>query len=104
MASGGQQRYYSGGFQGEYQRAYQGQNQGNGFVNQEALVDKYSKILGVDKSADMTEIKKAYRKLAKEYHPDKMAQDGMPEEYTTFANQRISEINEAYEFMKKRVS
>jgi len=65
------------------------------------LISKYSKVLGVSEKADLMEIKKAYRKLAKEHHPDKMSSEGMPEDYTQYANQRIVEINEAYEYLKK---
>src|SRR5699024_234647 len=50
----------------------------------------YYKILGVDKKATKGEIKKAYRKLAKKYHPDMNPDD------TTAAN-KFKEVTEAYE-------
>lgn len=68
--------------------------------NNESLTKKYCQVLGVDEHASFQEIKKAYRKLVKEYHPDKMASESMPEDYTKFANQKIIEINEAYEYLK----
>lgn len=106
ITNGGQQRAGFGS-QGPFggQRAYQGggaYGSGNPF-NQTShvdLVEKYTKVLGVDKDADMSEIKKAYRKLAKEYHPDKLASESMPKDYEEYANQRIIEINEAYEYLK----
>lgn len=49
----------------------------------------YYKILGVDKTADSAAIKKAYRKLAMKYHPDKTAGDKAAEE-------KFKEANEAY--------
>ena len=52
----------------------------------------YYDVLGVGKSADATEIKKAYRKLAMKYHPDKNPGDKEAEE-------RFKEINEAYEVL-----
>ena len=52
----------------------------------------YYDILGVGKSADATEIKKAYRKLAMKYHPDKNPGDKEAEE-------KFKEINEAYEVL-----
>lgn len=52
----------------------------------------YYKILGVEKSADEKEIKKAYRKLARQYHPD--VNPGDKESET-----RFKEVNEAYEVL-----
>ncbi|MBU3810924.1 MAG: TerB family tellurite resistance protein [Candidatus Niameybacter stercoravium] len=81
-----------------------GYNQSNssGFRTQgaQSLTKKYADVLGVDENASLSEIKKAYRKLVKEYHPDKMAAESMPKEYADFANQKIIEINEAYEYLK----
>jgi len=52
----------------------------------------YYKILGVSKDASKEEIKRAYRKLAKKYHPD--LNPGNKE-----AQERFKEINEAYEVL-----
>lgn len=52
----------------------------------------YYEILGVDKSADSKTIKKAYRKLAKKYHPD--LNKGSQE-----AAEKLKEVNEAYEVL-----
>ncbi|MCS6772758.1 MAG: J domain-containing protein [Anaerolineae bacterium] len=52
----------------------------------------YYKILGVDRSADQETIKKAFRKLARQYHPDANPGDKKAEE-------RFKEINEAYEVL-----
>ena len=53
----------------------------------------YYKILGVSKNASQEEIKKAYRKLAVKYHPDKNPDDKKAEE-------RFKDIAEAYEVLK----
>lgn len=52
-------------------------------------VKDYYQILGVPRSADEKEIKKAFRKLAQQYHPDKNPGDAA-------AEQKFKEINEAY--------
>ena len=52
----------------------------------------YYKILGVERNADGKAIKRAYRKLAVQYHPDKNPGDSRAEE-------RFKEINEAYEVL-----
>jgi len=52
----------------------------------------YYKILGVERNADDKEIKRAYRKLAVQHHPDKNPGDARAEE-------RFKEINEAYEVL-----
>ena len=52
----------------------------------------YYKILGVQRDADQAEIKKAYRKLARRYHPDVNKDSG--------AEDKFKEANEAYEVLK----
>ncbi|KAI8921571.1 hypothetical protein BC831DRAFT_476553 [Entophlyctis helioformis] len=54
----------------------------------------YYKILGCEKTASDTEIKKAYRKMALVYHPDK--QVGLSEEERVVAEAKFKEIGEAY--------
>ncbi len=49
----------------------------------------YYQVLGVNKTASPEEIKKAYRKLAREYHPDVNPNDPRAEE-------KFKDINEAY--------
>lgn len=53
----------------------------------------YYKILGINKKATQDEIKKAYRKLAVKYHPDKNKDNKQAEE-------KFKEISEAYEVLK----
>ena len=56
-----------------------------------AVKDPY-KVLGVDKKASQDEIKKAYRKLARQYHPDANPGDASAEE-------RFKEVQGAYDVL-----
>ena len=67
------------------------------FVQQ---VDSAYKILGIDSNATDDEVKKAYREMAKKYHPDKVAYLG--EDVRKSAEQKLQEVNEAYEKIKKQ--
>ena len=63
-----------------------------------SLADAY-KILEVDKSATDDEVKKAYRRMAMKYHPDKV--EGLGEEVKRNAEAQFREINDAYESIKQ---
>jgi len=58
-------------------------------------------MLGLQDGADMAEVKKAYRKLVSEYHPDKVIAKGLPEDFIKFAEGKFRDINEAYEAIQK---
>ena len=55
----------------------------------------YYEVLGVDKKADESTIKKAFRRLAKKYHPDTNAGDAKAEE-------KFKEITEAYDVLSDK--
>ena len=57
------------------------------------------KILEINKSASDEEVKKAYRKMALKYHPDRVSQLG--EEFQTAAKEKFQKVQEAYEQIKK---
>lgn len=61
------------------------------------MADKrdYYEVLGVDKSVDENDLKKAYRKAAKKYHPDLNPGD-------TEAEKKFKEVNEAYEVLSDK--
>lgn len=63
-------------------------------------VDGDYKILEIEKNATNDEVKKAYRKMAVKYHPDKVAHMG--EEYKASAKQKFQKVQEAYENIKKQ--
>jgi len=63
-------------------------------------VNPYYSVLGCDPGDSNEEIKKQYRKRVSEFHPDKIASKGLPEEFTQFAEDKFREIQEAYEKIK----
>ena len=67
---------------------------------QTTLKDAYS-ILGVSEIDSLETIKKAYRKLVREYHPDIIKAQGKDENYLKEATAKTQEINSAYEMIKK---
>lgn len=58
-------------------------------------------ILGCSKDDSDAVIKKRYRTLVKEYHPDKFASKGLPEEFNQLAHDKFREIQKAYETIKR---
>jgi DnaJ like chaperone protein len=64
-------------------------------------VNKYYAVLGCTSGDTNEQIKKQYRKLVSEYHPDKIISKGLPDEFIKFANDKFNEIQEAYEAVKK---
>lgn len=64
------------------------------------LEDAYA-ALGVPADAAEPEIKRAYRKMMSENHPDKIASKGLPESMRELAEERAREINAAYDLIKQ---
>jgi DnaJ like chaperone protein len=85
---------YSAGGQG-----HNGQRAGAG-VQRGTLPQAYAQ-LGLTTSASDAEVKKAYRKLVSQYHPDKLVSRGLPEEMMDMAKNRVRDINTAYEQIKQ---
>lgn len=61
--------------------------------------DSAYKILEIDRSATDAEVKKAYREMAKKYHPDKLQH--MDEAYQKGAQEKFTKVQEAYEQLQK---
>ena len=61
-------------------------------------VDDYCKVLGVDSRATSKELKKAYRRLVKKWHPDQFLHDPR---LLKDAKEKLQEINEAYHALQQ---
>ena len=79
------------------------QIQGRDFESIKAMFfnnpDSAYKILEIDRTATINEIKKAYREMAKKYHPDKLQH--MDEAYQKGAEEKFRKVQEAYEQIQK---
>lgn len=60
------------------------------------------KVLGLTSDANKSEVKRAYRKLMSQHHPDKLVAKGMPEEMVKVATEKSQEIQAAYEMIKQQ--
>jgi DnaJ like chaperone protein len=63
-------------------------------------INRSYKILGLSGNASLEQVSNQYRKLIKEYHPDKLQGMGLPKEFIELANQKLSAINKAYTEIK----
>lgn len=68
----------------------------------EDTAERHYATLGLSKGASMEEIKKAYRQLSMQYHPDKVGHLG--DEFKGVAEEKMKEINAAYDYFKKQAA
>jgi len=61
--------------------------------------DSSYKILEIERTATNDEVKKAYRRMAMKYHPDKVSHLG--DDYKKSADEKFRKVNEAYEKIKR---
>lgn len=67
----------------------------------ESTLDDAYGVLGISSSATDSEVKKAYRRLISQHHPDKLVAKGLPEEMMTIAKEKTQKIRKAYETIKE---
>lgn len=98
MIEGGRQFGGHGGWQGQQGGYSHGgyQQASNGPTLEDAC-----KVLGVNSTDDSVTIKRAYRKLMGEHHPDKLVAKGLPLEMMEMAKQKAQEIQAAYDLIKR---
>jgi len=78
----------------------------NQFLKRESKSNKYSSkvinslaVLGLKEDATIMQVKKSYKNLAKEYHPDKLV--GMSSGIIKLAKEKFQEVQDAYEYLRK---
>lgn len=80
-------------------RQFHGGSAGSSATPESSLNAAYT-VLGVSPTANDADVKRAYRKLMSEHHPDKLAAKGLPPEMMKVAEEKAQEITSAYDAVK----
>ncbi|NVJ67453.1 MAG: co-chaperone DjlA [Gammaproteobacteria bacterium] len=67
-------------------------------------IEQAYQVLGVTASDDKATVKKAYKRLMSQHHPDKLVSKGLPESMIKIATEKTQEIKSAYELIEKHKS
>ena len=70
-------------------------------AGQQMTLEQAYNILGADEKMTTVDIRKLYRKLLSQHHPDKLISKGLPEEMIKLANEKIHEIQTAWKLIQK---
>ncbi|WP_271273114.1 co-chaperone DjlA [Aliamphritea hakodatensis] len=81
------------------QHSYQSHQHGS--VSQATLLKEAYGVLGVSEDVSDAELKKAYRRLMSQHHPDKLVAKGLPEEMMQLAKEKTQEIQSAYDRIRQ---
>ena len=73
---------------------------GGGRAAAASKVDPYA-ILGLPRKTSDATLKSSYRKLIRQYHPDTLIAQGLPQEFIDLANEKMAAINGAYDQIRK---
>ena len=95
-------QFTRGGFYQQQHSGYQGgyQHQSQQSSSGPTLDDAY-KVLGVTAADDQPTVKRAYRRLMNENHPDKLVAKGLPPEMMEMAKEKAQQIQAAYDLICK---
>jgi len=86
---------YWNDFESDQEEDYNSNDKNNTYTLQECYI-----ILGCAEDDDFKTIKRKYRALISEYHPDKIQAKGLPDSFLQFATEQMQKINLAYEIIK----
>ncbi|MCK3657729.1 molecular chaperone DjlA [Pasteurellaceae bacterium Pebbles2] len=95
------QQYQQGGYQQHSGNHSYGGQHGGFRPHSGPTVDDAYKVLGVNASDDQQTVKRAYRRLMNENHPDKLVSKGLPKEMLEMAKEKAQQIQAAYDLICK---
>lgn len=84
-----------------FQRTYRQESYSRAQPHEPNQLERAYKTLGLSSSVTKEELKKRYRKLMSQNHPDKLVSKGLPEEMIKIATRKTQEIKSAYEIICK---
>ncbi|MGC7588942.1 co-chaperone DjlA [Bisgaard Taxon 46] len=94
--------YQHQGYQGNYQYQQQGGQQYGGYQQHSGpTVEDAYQVLGVSATDEQQTVKRAYRRLMNENHPDKLVAKGLPKEMLEMAKEKTQQIQAAYDLICK---
>ncbi|TRY31089.1 co-chaperone DjlA [Aliiglaciecola sp. M165] len=73
----------------------------SGAYSQQQSIDDAFKILGVESTDDVKTVKRSYRRLMAEHHPDKLVSKGLPKQAIEIAKHKAQDIQAAYDLVKQ---
>lgn len=100
------QQFRSGGYYQQTNGGSYQQSQGGAYgnyrqPNNAPSIEAAYTVLGVTAQDDQNTVKRAYRKLMNEHHPDKLAAKGLPDEMMELAKEKAQQIQAAYDLICK---
>jgi len=90
-------------FHQHYEGHASGQRANSRMHSANKLAEAYA-LLGLGRTASAEEVKKAYRRLMSQHHPDKLAARGLSEEMMKLATEKAQNIQLAYDLIRKHLS
>ncbi len=85
-----------------YQAHEQFEDFKQGHHSSSAMLKNAYAVLGLPENSSEAEVKRAYRRLMSQHHPDKLVAKGLPETMLQMAKEKTQEIKSAYDLIKKR--
>lgn len=83
------------------QQRFYNKDRGFSAQNSASQLEEAYDVLGLEDTCSDQELKRAYRRLMSQHHPDKLVAKGLPEEMMKLATEKTQQIKEAYELVKR---
>jgi DnaJ like chaperone protein len=86
-----------------FQQQHAGSQGNSNFLNPKHQLNNAYKVLGLEEGNSLMHVKKAYKKLMSQHHPDKLIAKGLPPEMMNSAKEKAQDIQAAYDLILKDI-